>query len=89
MPGVCRLGDNSSHAGVLIPPVAKSVETNDIPTAHIGTLHACPIPGHGVTPLVSGLPSVTVEDKPVATVGVSVSGCGAVMVRGSSNTEAG
>lgn len=88
MPAVCRLGDVSSHGGALIPPTAKSVLTNGRPTAHIGTLHACPKPFHGVTPVVSGCPDVLVEDKVIAVVGMSVTGCGAVMVTGSNDTEA-
>lgn len=88
MPGVARLGDVSSHGGVLIPPVAKSVLTNGQPTAHLGTLHACPLPFHGVTPIGPGNSSVRVEGKPVATIG-TVAGCGAVVVTGSGDVEAG
>lgn len=88
MPAVARIGDVSSHGGVLIAPVNKDVITSDRPTAHIGTLHACPIPGHGVTPVVTGIPDVLNGGPPIATVG-SVCGCGAVVVTGSGDVEAG
>lgn len=88
MPFVARLGDFSTHGGVLIPPVAKSVLTNDRPTAHLGTLHACPIPFHGVTPIVSLKTDVLVEGKPIATIGAKA-GCGAVVVTGSGDVRAG
>ena len=88
MPAVARIGDVSSHPGVLIAPVATSVITSDRATAHIGTLHACPRPFHGVRPVVTGIPSVLVEDIPIATVG-SVIACGAVVVTGAPDVEAG
>ena len=87
MPGVARTGDVSSHGGVLALPFAKSVLTNDRWTAHTGTMHVCPIKGHGITPIVSPVMVVLVEDKPIATVG-SVAGCTAVVVTGSGDVEA-
>ena len=88
MPGVARSIDVSSHGGVLALPFAKSVLTNDRPTAHLGTLHVCPLPFHGVTPIGPGNSSVRVEGKPVATIGTAA-GCGAVVVTGSGDVEAG
>lgn len=44
-------------------------------------LHACPLPLHGITPLVSGAADVQVNGLPVARVG-DRSGCGAVLVSG-------
>jgi uncharacterized Zn-binding protein involved in type VI secretion len=88
MPGVARLGDVSSHGGGLTPPVAKSVQTNGRPTAHLGTIHVCPIPKHPPTPIFPGNPSVRVEGKPIATIGTSA-GCGASVVTGSGDVNAG
>lgn len=88
MPLVARLGSLSSHGGVLIAPVAKDIEAGDIPVAHVGTLHACPIFGHGVTPVTTGISSVKAGGPPIATVG-SVCGCGAVVVTGAGDVEAG
>jgi uncharacterized Zn-binding protein involved in type VI secretion len=45
-------------------------------------MHSCPIPGHGVTPIVSGSAS-KVDGMPVARVG-DKTGCGATIVLGSS-----
>ena len=88
MPAVARIGDFTSHGGVLAAPMAKSVLTGDRPAAHVGTLHVCPRPDHNVRPIVKGSRSVFVEDKPMATVG-SATACGAVVVTGASDTEAG
>ncbi|MBB78361.1 MAG: hypothetical protein CL844_05110 [Crocinitomicaceae bacterium] len=88
MPGVARLGDISSHGGFLTLPVAKSVRTNGRPTAHLGTIHVCPIPFHPPTPIFPGKPSVRVEGKPIATIGEKA-GCGAVVVTGSGDVRAG
>lgn len=88
MPPVSRIGDLSHHPGVLIAPVATSVITADRPTAHIGTLHRCFRPRHGTRPVVTGIPGVLVEDKPVATIG-SVIACGAVVATGALDVIAG
>jgi len=52
------------------------------PVARVGDMHACPIQGHGVTPIVSGSAS-KVDGAPVARVG-DKTGCGATIVQGSS-----
>ena len=90
MPAVARLGDVTSHAGILKAPVAKDVLTNGRPTAHIGTFIYCfkGKPDHGPTVIVSGIPGVLVGDIPIATVG-SVTTCRAVVATGSGDVEAG
>ena len=90
MPAVARIGDVTSHGGILKAPVATSVLTNGRPTAHIGTFIFCPkgTPSHGPTVVVTGIPGVLVEDIPIATVG-SVTSCGAVVATGSGDVEAG
>ena len=88
MPGVARAADLSSHGGVLTVPVAISVRTNGRPTAHLGTIHVCPLPFHPPTPIFPGVVSVRVEDKPIATIGTGA-GCGAVVVSGSGDVNAG
>lgn len=52
------------------------------PVARLGDSHSCPIPGHGVTPIVSGSQS-TEDGLPIARVG-DKTGCGAAIVQGSS-----
>lgn len=90
MPAVARIGDVTSHGGILKAPVATSVLTNGRPTAHIGTFIFCPkgTPSHGPTVVVTGIPGVLVEDIPIATVG-SVTSCRAVVATGSGDVEAG
>lgn len=90
MAGVARLGDLTSHGGVLKAPVRKDVLTNGRPTAHIGTVIVCPsgTPPHGFTVVVSGNTSVLVGGIPIATVG-SATSCGAVVATGSGDVEAG
>ncbi len=88
MPGVARAGDLSSHGGVLTVPVNASVRTNGRPTAHLGTVHVCPLPFHSPSPIFPGNPSVRVGGIPIATIGTAA-GCGAVVVTGSGNVNAG
>jgi uncharacterized Zn-binding protein involved in type VI secretion len=81
---VARLGDPSNHGGVIISSASRTM-ANGILVARMGDLHVCPIPGHGVTPIVTGSNKTLVEGKPLARVGDST-GCGAVIVSGSPNT---
>lgn len=87
MAQVARLGDTSSHGGTIITS-AEHVFANGIKVARIGDMHSCPIPEHGVTPIVTGSGSVFAEGAGVARIGDSV-GCGAVISSGSPDTEAG
>jgi len=52
----------------------------------MGDLHACPIPGHGVTPIVTGSLDTDTEGMPDARIG-DVTACGAVIVTGSLNSN--
>ena len=87
---VARLGDVTSHGGILKAPVRTDVLTNGRPTAHIGTAIFCPAgtPSHGPTVVVTGKTSVLVGGIPIATVG-SVTSCGAVVATGSGDVRAG
>jgi uncharacterized Zn-binding protein involved in type VI secretion len=49
---VVRLGDGSDHGGTVISASGK-VTAEGQPVARLGDLHSCPIPGHGVTPIVT------------------------------------
>ena len=55
------------------------------PVARKGDLHSCPIPGHGITQIITSSPS-QVEGQPVARVGDKTS-CGATIVEGSSHSH--
>lgn len=84
---LARLGDTSSHGGIIITSASKTF-VNGIPVARKGDLHSCPIKGHGVTPITGGSDSVFVEGSAAARVGDSI-GCGAVITSGSPNATSG
>lgn len=79
-----RLGDMSSHGGTIITGSLKTM-VNGRPVARMGDLHVCPIPHHGVTPILSGSLDTTTDGRPNARMG-DITGCGAVIVGGSLNT---
>lgn len=87
--GVARLGDITTHGGILAAPVNTSVLTNDRPTAHIGTAIFCPsgTPSHGPTVIVGGNPSVRVGGIPIAH-RLSPTSCGAVVASASGDVNA-
>jgi uncharacterized Zn-binding protein involved in type VI secretion len=59
---------------------------NGKPSARMGDLHACPIPGHGVTPIVTGSLDTATAGMPDARIG-DITACGAVIVTGSLNSK--
>ena len=80
-----RLGDITSHGGVIITGAIRTM-VNGRPVARMGDLHACPIPGHGVTPIVTGSLDTATEGMPAARIG-DITACGAVIVTGSLNSN--
>ena len=86
MPAVARLGDTSSHGGVIITSASKT-RTEGILTARAGDSHSCPIPGHGVTPIINGSGNFKCEGMVTAVTG-SITGCGASIIGGSTKTFA-
>ncbi|WP_047395351.1 PAAR domain-containing protein [Chitinibacter sp. ZOR0017] len=73
-----RLGDPTSHGGTVISAQPKTVLFGK-PIAVLGDKVACPIPGHGVCPIVEGDPSWLVGGKPVALEGHKTA-CGAALI---------
>ena len=86
MAAVARLGDTSSHGGSIISS-ASVTKVNGILVARVGDSHSCPIPGHGVTSILTGSSNFRCEGSITAVVG-SVCGCGAVINSGSPDTNA-
>jgi len=84
MPKQARLGDKSNHGGTIITS-AKKTFINNILAARKGDLHSCPIPGHGITRIVTGSPNTTIEGKESARIG-DRTGCGASISTGSPDT---
>lgn len=83
---IARLGDSSSHGGTIITCAAVT-KTEGILTARVGDLHSCPIPGHGITPITNGSGNFKTEGMITAVSG-SICGCGAVIIAGSSVSNA-
>ena len=76
---VAVIGTMSSHGGAMVSASGASWQTARGNVCRQGDNHSCPIPGHGVTPIVSGCAtSATIHGKPVAIKG-AVAGCGAVL----------
>lgn len=85
MPKIARLGDKSDHGGQIITASSKSPAEGPM-IARKGDLHSCPIPGHGITPIVANTsPDTYVEGAQMAMVG-SICGCGAVIITGASKS---
>ncbi|ABB37744.1 MULTISPECIES: PAAR domain-containing protein [Pseudomonadati] len=84
MSSQARLGDISSHGGVIITGASRTLD-NGMPVARMGDLHVCPIPGHGVTPIVTGSFDTITEGLPNARIG-DITACGAIIVTGSPDT---
>ena len=80
---LARLGDTSSHGGTIITGSVTAF-ANGRPVARMCDLHVCPIPGHGVTPIVGGSLDTTTDGRPNARLG-DIAGCGAVIATGSLN----
>jgi len=79
-----RLGDISSHGGVIVSG-ARRTFVNGRPAARMGDLHVCPLPFHGVTPIITGDMDTIIEGRPTARIG-DITACGAVIATGSKDT---
>lgn len=84
MASAVRIGDITSHGGVVVGPGAPTVLIGGQPAAVMGDTHACPIvvPGHlPSSPFLSGSATVLIGGKPALRT-TDVSGCGAMAVVG-------
>ena len=87
MPFAARVGDPTTHGGVLTPAgAAVTVLIGGVPAAVVGTTHACPVPPpagpHPPAPVLPpGCPTVLIEKRPAARMG-DTTGCGASIVTG-------
>lgn len=82
MPQIVRLGDTSDHGGTVISSASKW-DCEGVLIARKGDMHSCPIPGHGVTPIVTGSAVWKCEGSPIARQG-DTCGCGASLISGQS-----
>jgi uncharacterized Zn-binding protein involved in type VI secretion len=74
------LGDKSSHGGTVVK-ASMTTDASGKGIARIGDLVACPIPGHGTCPIVSGDPTVIIDGQPAARHG-DTTACGATLIAG-------
>ena len=75
---VIRLGDSTSHGGKVIE-ASMQTDSLQMSLARVGDKVSCPIPGHGVCPIMSGDMTFIVDGKAVARAGDKTS-CGAVLI---------
>lgn len=87
---VARIGDTSDHGGVIITSCSITTAGGAL-IARIGDLHSCPIPFHGVTPILTGSPAYGVEGQACArgdgSGASSVCGCGALIIGGAASVQ--
>ena len=77
-----RLGDISSHGGMIVTAATKTV-VDGAPAARMGDLHACP--DHGINAIATGSSLLLIEGRPAARAG-DIAGCGAVLMPGAAKT---
>ncbi len=86
MPAAARVGDASSHPGVISGPGVTTVVINGQPAAVVGDTHTCSMPPpagpHPPTPIANGSGTVFISGRPAARVG-DTAGCGASISSGS------
>jgi len=87
MPFVARLGDQSDHGGVIISVTTQYTNAEGKLVARVTDLHSCPIPGHGITPILTGSGNFFTEGHITAVDG-SVCGCGAKIIASATKTAA-
>ncbi|MDP3668882.1 MAG: PAAR domain-containing protein [Telluria sp.] len=78
MRGIIRLGDPTSHGGMVTSTKAVHVTVDGVAVACVGDICSCPIPGHTGCTIVEGSATHTVAGVPVAYHGHHTS-CGAVL----------
>lgn len=83
MPKVARIGDSTSHGGMVLQGSAK-VLANGVGVARVGDSVSCPV--HGVNSIVQGSSRVLADGRGVAYDGC-LTACGATLISGSANVE--
>lgn len=92
MPSAARIGDATSHPGLIAGPGVPTVLIGGMPAAVQGDLHTClmpPLAGpHPPSPVVKGSATVWIGGRPAARIG-DMSGCGASIIQGMPTVEMG
>ena len=79
---ICTVGSVSSHGGVIVSVPQSVGRINGKLIAVIGAVHVCGDPDHGTNTVISGLPFIRLQNIPVCFTGISITGCGAVIITG-------
>lgn len=72
-----RLTDMTTHGAVIIS-ASHNTFTSTLPDARLSDLVACPLPGHGINPIVTGAPAVLTNNLPQSRMG-DLTACGGVI----------
>lgn len=78
MPALARMGDPTTHGGV-ISEGSPDVTSGGAPVARLGDMATCPF--HGSAPIAAGSSTVTVNGRPAARQGDAIA-CGATILMG-------
>ena len=81
---VIRLGDKTSHGGVVASASMVS-DSGGVPVARVGDTVVCPLHGDSQCVIVSGDPTMIVDGKPVARHG-DLTSCGATLIASQQST---
>ncbi|HET8736305.1 MAG TPA: PAAR domain-containing protein [Pricia sp.] len=92
MPSAARLGDISTHGGIITGPGVATVLISGIPAAVATDIHTCALPPNAHQPTVSPFPmgsvSVLIAGKPALRMG-DVCICGAAAAIGDPTVQIG
>ena len=86
-----RVGDQTSHPGVIAGPGVSSVLISGQPASVVGDTHTCAftgMPSHPPTPMATGSKTVLIGGRPAVRVG-DQSACSAMVTIGSPNVDIG
>lgn len=75
---VVRLGDSTSHGGKVISASTTHL-IDGIGIARVGDQVVCPMPGHGINPIIEGAPTYLIGGRMVALQGHH-SACGCTLI---------
>lgn len=75
---VVRLGDPTSHGGIVIS-ASNTHLIDGIGIARVGDRVTCPMPGHGINPIVEGAPTYLIGGRMVALQGHHCA-CGCTLI---------
>jgi uncharacterized Zn-binding protein involved in type VI secretion len=83
MPPAARIGDATTHPGLISGPGVPNVLISGLPAAVVGDVHTCAFPPpagpHPPNPIAQGSLTVLIGGRPAARLG-DLTGCGALIM---------